>query len=225
MRSFPDGRPLGPRLRLQRLRLPPGGTVATISPQKAPPLPAPSRPEPTAQDASPLLIPRNRPARRTSDARRRRSDRFVRRGEPHPEAHASRSRPIRSRIAANSFRGHRHLRQLEDDVLGVDDHLGPDLDQLLPQRRQRPALDRLRQHQLPQEVGQVVRQGEQLQPRRVMLAPSRRSECGRTRCWIRVSPELTGLLSPGRAASRDDGSCRDCFRHKQSRASQGEDRA
>jgi hypothetical protein len=52
-----------------------------------------------------LLTPRNRPGRRTADARDRRSDPFVKRGEPHPEAHASRSRPIRVRIAANSWRG------------------------------------------------------------------------------------------------------------------------
>ena len=117
----------------------------------------------------PWLIRRNRPARRTADARRRLSDPFVGAAEPHPEAHASRSRPIRSTIAANSRTGHRYLRQLEHDVLGVRHHLGPDLDQLLPQRRQRPAPDRLRQHQLPKEVGQVVGQGEQLQPRRVVL--------------------------------------------------------
>src|SRR5262245_27297596 len=35
----------------------------------------------------------------------RSSDRFVKRREPHPEAHARRSRPIRPRIAANSWRG------------------------------------------------------------------------------------------------------------------------
>jgi hypothetical protein len=45
-------------------------------------------------------------------------------------------------------------------------HLGPDLDRPLPQRRERPALERLRQHQLPQEVGQVVGQGELERDRR-----------------------------------------------------------
>ena len=54
------------------------------------------------------------------------------------------------------------FRQLEGEVPGVGYHLGPDLDQFLPQRRERLALDRLREHQLPEEVGQVVRQGEQL---------------------------------------------------------------
>jgi hypothetical protein len=39
------------------------------------------------------------------DARRGRFDRFVKRGASHSEPHASRSRPIRSRIAANSLRG------------------------------------------------------------------------------------------------------------------------
>src|SRR5262245_30626665 len=78
---------------------------APIFLQKAPLLPAPSRPEPTAPDAFPFLFPHNRPTSRTLDARRRRLERFVKRGEPHPEAHASRSRPIRPRIAANSLRG------------------------------------------------------------------------------------------------------------------------
>src|SRR5215831_20560007 len=56
----------------------------------------------------------------------------------------------------------------------MTDHLGPDLDQLLPQRRESPSFDRLRQYQLPKEVGQVVRQGEQVQSRRVILeAPAR----------------------------------------------------
>src|SRR6516162_9559190 len=41
------------------------------------------------------------------------------------------------------------FRQLEGEVLGVGDHLGPDLDQLLPQRRQRPVLDGLGQYQCP----------------------------------------------------------------------------
>ena len=50
---------------------------------------------------------------------------------------------------------HGDFRQLEEDKLGVPHHLGPDLDQLLPQRRDCPAFDRFRQHQLPKEVGQV----------------------------------------------------------------------
>src|SRR5262249_11174240 len=40
-----------------------------LFPREAPPLLAPSRPEPTAPDASPLLVPRNWPKRRTADAR------------------------------------------------------------------------------------------------------------------------------------------------------------
>src|SRR5215831_18210180 len=65
-----------------------------FSPQEEAPLPAPSRPEPTAPDASPLLIPRNRPKRRTADARGRCPGRFVKRREAHPEAHAMCRRPI-----------------------------------------------------------------------------------------------------------------------------------
>src|SRR5262249_57072420 len=45
--------------------------------------------------------------------------------------------------------GHRYLRQLEGDVLGVGYYLGPDLDQFLPECGDRPGLDRLRQYQLP----------------------------------------------------------------------------
>ena len=43
-----------------------------------------------------------------------------------------------------------------------------DLDQLVPQGRQRPVFHTRRQRQPPQEVAQVVRQGKQLQPRLVV---------------------------------------------------------
>ena len=79
--------------------------MATIISQKAPLVAAPSLSEPGAHDASPALIPRNRPERRTANARGRDPNRFVQRGESHPEAPASRSRPIRPRMAANSWRG------------------------------------------------------------------------------------------------------------------------
>ena len=65
----------------------------------------PSRPKPSTHCAFPLLIPRNRPERRTSDARGRRSDWFVNRGQLHPEAYASRSCPIHSRFATNILWG------------------------------------------------------------------------------------------------------------------------
>jgi len=44
----------------------------------------------------------------------------------------------------------------------------PRSDQFLPQRRQRPVTHRSGQHGLPQEVAQVVRQHEQLQPHLVV---------------------------------------------------------
>src|ERR1700733_15996572 len=53
------------------------GAITRISPTKALPALAPSRTGPTAQDAFPWLIRRNRPTQRTADTRRRRSDRFV----------------------------------------------------------------------------------------------------------------------------------------------------
>src|SRR5262249_40214906 len=70
--------------------------------------------------------------------------------------------------------GYRYLRQLERHRLGVAGDLGPDLDQLLPQRRQRPSLHRRGQRQLTQEVAQVVGQGEQLQPGLIVLEPAAR---------------------------------------------------
>ena len=52
--------------------------------------------------------------------------------------------------------------------------LGPDLDQFLPQRRQRPVLHRARQRQPPQEVPQVVGQREELRSYLVVLEPMAR---------------------------------------------------
>jgi hypothetical protein len=53
--------------------------------------------------------------------------------------------------------------RLEDHLPGMAHHLRSDLDEFLPQRRQRPVTHRLGQHRLPQEVARVVRQREQLQ--------------------------------------------------------------
>src|SRR5262249_30989357 len=102
--SFPDGCPWGLGGD-SGCGYPLGGTVATFFPQISPSAPTPSRPEPSAPDAPPLLLLRNRPGRRTSDARGRCPNRLVQRGEPHPEAHASRSRAIRPKIRAKSFLG------------------------------------------------------------------------------------------------------------------------
>ena len=51
---------------------------------------------------------------------------------------------------------HGHLGHLERHGSGTRDHLGPDLDQLLPQCRQAPVLHPAGQRHLPQEVAQVV---------------------------------------------------------------------
>ena len=64
----------------------------------------------------------------------------------------------------------RHLSQLKRHVMCVPRHLGPNLDQLLPQRRQRPVPYRFRQGQPPQEVAQVVGESVELlsaEPRRL----------------------------------------------------------
>ena len=54
---------------------------------------------------------------------------------------------------------HRHLSQLERNVAAMSDNLGPDLHQLVAQRRHRPVLHLLRQSQCPHEVAQIVGQG------------------------------------------------------------------
>ena len=46
----------------------------------------------------------------------------------------------------------------------MSDDLGPDLDQLLPDRGQRPVLDLFRQCQGPHEVCEFVGQGMKLEP-------------------------------------------------------------
>ena len=96
-----------------------------FSPKEGVSATAPSRPEASAQIALPLLIRRNRPARRTADTRRRQSGRFVQRGEPQPEAHASRSRPIRPTIAAKSGRGTDTSASWNTRYLACDTTLAP----------------------------------------------------------------------------------------------------
>jgi len=56
-RSFPDGRPLEPWLRLKRVTLPHEKNDCNDFPPKTPPVAAPSQPEPGAPDASPSLGP------------------------------------------------------------------------------------------------------------------------------------------------------------------------
>lgn len=57
----------------------------------------------------------------------------------------------------------RHLRHLEHDAPGAMHRLRTDLDEFVPQRRQRPVFHGGRQRQPPQEVAQIIRQGEELQ--------------------------------------------------------------
>jgi len=59
---------------------------------------------------------------------------------------------------AEQLSRHCHLRHLKDYPPAIAHHLGPDLDQLLPQRRQRPVPHRPGQDCLPQKVAQVVGQ-------------------------------------------------------------------
>ena len=56
------------------------------------------------------------------------------------------------------------------------DNFGPDLHQLLPQRRERPVLDLLWQSKRPHEVGEIVGQGVKLEPNLVVIQSAPRRE-------------------------------------------------
>jgi len=92
----------------------------------------------------------------------------LQRSMPASLAHAgvggARSRAMSDRTIPEQPPRHRDLGQLERDVAAVADHLGADLDQLGPQRRQRLPRDLVGQRQGAQQVGQVVRERVQLQP-------------------------------------------------------------
>ncbi len=64
---------------------------------------------------------------------------------------------------------YRHFGQLERDVPAMVDDLGSDLDQLLPQRGQRPVLHFLRQSQCPHKVGEIIGQDMELKPNGVVV--------------------------------------------------------
>ena len=72
-------------------------------------------------------------------------------------AHRGRPQPIdEAEDFSEQLPRHRNLRQLESDVPAVAHDLGTNLDQLLPERGQRPVLHRLRQGQRQHEVAEVV---------------------------------------------------------------------
>ncbi len=79
----------------------------------------------------------------------------------HRLRQAQPSNPLQNRPEQSL--GHGHFCHLEDYVPRVRDDLRSNLDEILPQRRQRPVLHGARQRQPTQEVAQVVRQGEQLE--------------------------------------------------------------
>lgn len=70
--------------------------------------------------------------------------------------------------------GYGDFGHLERNVAAMSDDLGPDLDQLLPDRGQRPMLHLLRQRQGPHEVGEIVGQSMKLEPHRVVAEPAAR---------------------------------------------------
>jgi hypothetical protein len=85
---------------------PPKVRLQGFSPQKVQPGFALSAAEPRdTSPFSPVLSLRHRLTRRTVDARRRRSDPLVRRGQPQPQAQAGHKRAIRSTIRVNNCRG------------------------------------------------------------------------------------------------------------------------
>ena len=58
--------------------------------------------------------------------------------------------------------GHGHLCHLEREIAPMAHQLGADLDQLLPERCERPVAHLLRQCQYPEKVRQVVGESEEL---------------------------------------------------------------
>ena len=68
------------------------------------------------------------------------------------------------------------------------DDLRPDLDQLLPDRRQRPVLHLLWQRQRRHEIGEIVGRGVKLKPNLVVAVPSNLTNRER---------EVFGLVSGG----------------------------
>ena len=113
---------------------------------------------------------------------------------PHPPSNRlRRHRQPRDAVEYASKQASRHSRlgQLERHVPRVPGRLGPDLDQLLAQRRQGSVPYRIRQRQPTQEVAQVVGQYEQLQPHLVVIELVARQ----TRPVQRVLALLDPLLS------------------------------
>jgi len=101
-----------------RLRLPTAEVIPSeerlqrFSPQKAPPHRSPNPPH---QALLRLLSTEFRPSGALRTHWDDLSEPFCNRSEPYPEAQASRSRPIRSSIAANSWRGTVTPASLEHD--------------------------------------------------------------------------------------------------------------
>ncbi len=85
---------------------------------------------------------------------------------------------------------HSNLSQLKCDVAPVPHNFRPDLDQLLPNRCERPVAHFIGQGQRPHEVPKVVGEGEELEPRLVVLEPL----AGKLRPVNRVLSFLDPLL-------------------------------
>jgi len=93
-------------------------------------------------DKSPVDFPRARPGR--SCCRRRNRRRAQRSDQPQD---------VGEQTARDGDFGH-----LESDVATVTDDFRTDLDELLPQARERPILDPLRRYERAQEVPKIIRQ-------------------------------------------------------------------
>jgi hypothetical protein len=95
--------------------------------------------------------------------------------------------------------GHRDPLQLECQGLGMRDHLGPDLDQLLPQCRQARVLHLAWQRQLPQEVsapGTARRRDSGRRRPRTARRSSRRAFESASTKTSRVGPDGAGRSPP-----------------------------
>jgi hypothetical protein len=82
------------------------------------------------------------------------------------------------------------LGHLEDGIAAVAHHLRADLDQLVLQTRQRPALDRLRRRQRAQEIAEVVGERMKLEPHRIGGERSARQSRPLDRAFAFLDPLL-----------------------------------
>jgi hypothetical protein len=106
-----------------------------------------------------------------------------------------------SQNSPKQLAGNSHLGKLERHVFRVPRDLRTDLDQLLPQRCQRPVLHVSGQGKPTQEVGEIVRQSEQLQSCLVILDRDFPFGIVWNRSRLGLLPIVTACAAPASSAS------------------------